>query len=73
MRILYLDYTNKIGLGGGQRSLALLLRHLRKREFQPLLACPAEEQLLDRLDPDIPVVPLALPERFRSLSRDQAS
>jgi glycosyltransferase involved in cell wall biosynthesis len=72
-RILYLDYTNDIGLGGGQRSLALLLRHLDRGLYEPVLACPAGERLRDFLDPSIPVLDLQLDDGFRKLNRFQSS
>lgn len=71
MRILYLDYTNAIGLGGGQRSLSLLVRYLDRARFQPLVACPPDEKLRELLDRDVPVLPLPMEARFRQLSRDQ--
>jgi len=72
-RILYLDYTNDIGLGGGQRSLALLLRHLDRSRFQPVLACPAGERCRELMDPDIPFLDLELANRFRKLNRHQTN
>ena len=72
-RILYLDYTNNIGLGGGQRSLALLVRHLPRARFEPLVGCPPGEQLIGILDPGITVLPLELAGRFRSVSRWEIS
>jgi len=68
-RILFLDYTNGIGLGGGQRSLQLLLEELDRDRFEIALACPGGERILDSLPSDIRVYPLDLPERFRALSR----
>ncbi|MBM3810190.1 MAG: glycosyltransferase family 4 protein [Acidimicrobiia bacterium] len=73
LRILYLDYTNNIGLGGGQQSLALLLRNLDRSRFDPLVACPREERLRQIItDPTIPILSLDLGEKFRSLSRHEA-
>ncbi|MEP7361860.1 MAG: glycosyltransferase family 4 protein [Acidobacteriota bacterium] len=68
-RILFLDYTNGIGLGGGQRSLQLLLEELDRDRFELMLACPREEQILNRIPHDVRVYPLDLPPQFRSLSR----
>lgn len=73
MRVLYLDYTNDIGLGGGQRSLNLLVRHLDRERFQPVVACPPDEKLREILDPGVQVCDLNLPARFRRLSRNSAS
>lgn len=68
-RVLFLDYTNGIGLGGGQRSLQLLLEELDRDRFEPMLACPSGEQLLNRVPEGVKVYPLELPEEFRALSR----
>lgn len=68
-RILFLDYTNGIGLGGGQRSLQLLLEELDRDRFEPMLACPSGEQLLNRVPEGVQVYPIELPDAFRSLSR----
>ncbi|MCC6536265.1 MAG: glycosyltransferase family 4 protein, partial [Bryobacterales bacterium] len=73
MRVLYLDYTNAIGLGGGQRSLNLLMRHLSRARYEPVLACPPDEKLREILDPTVRVLDLNLPARFRSVSRNDAS
>lgn len=71
--ILYLDYTNGIGVGGGQRSLALLLRHLDRARFSPVLACPEDERLRDLVEPSIPVATLPLDGALRGVSRWEAS
>ncbi|MBK5291187.1 MAG: glycosyltransferase family 4 protein [Acidobacteriia bacterium] len=71
-RILYLDYTNKIGLGGGQRSLALLLRNLDRAFFEPVVACPAGERFRQLVDPSVRIVELDLGRRFKELSRFSA-
>src|SRR5690349_3823991 len=68
-RVLFLDYTNGIGLGGGQRSLQLLLEELDRDRFEPVLACPDDEQLLQWIPAGVQVFPLDLPSEFRSLSR----
>lgn len=73
MRVLYLDYTNAIGLGGGQRSLNLLVRHLDRQRFEPVVACPPGEKIREILDPGVRVYDLDLPARFRQLSRNQTS
>lgn len=73
VRILFLDYTNGIGLGGGQRSLALLLRHLPRDRYQPVVACPPGEQLRDILPAGIPVLDLPLPAAFTTPSRFSAA
>lgn len=69
LRILFLDYTNGIGLGGGQRSLSLLLRHLPRDRYQPLIACPPGEQLRSLVPPSVPLLDLPLPEAFASVNR----
>lgn len=73
MRVLYLDYTNSIGLGGGQRSLSLLVRHLDRGRFEPVVACPPGEKLREILDPSVPVRDLILPESFSRISRTSAT
>ena len=69
LRILFLDYTNGIGLGGGQRSLQLLLEEMDRDRFELVLACPRDEQILRGIPNDVRVHPLDLPAQFRSLSR----
>jgi len=73
MRVLFLDYTNSIGLGGGQRSLSLLVRHLDRSRFQPVVGCPPGERLREILDPGIPVRDLVLPPEFARISRADAN
>ena len=72
VRILFLDYTNGIGLGGGQRSLALLLRHLPRDRYEPLVACPPGEQLREILPVGVPLLDLTLSPAFTSASRFSA-
>lgn len=43
MKILYLDHAPL--LGGAERSLLVLLRHLDRERFEPLLACPPDSTL----------------------------
>ena len=69
LRILFLDYTNGIGLGGGQRSLSLLLRHLPRTRYQPLIACPPGERLRELVPPSVPLLDLPLPGAFASVNR----
>ena len=69
VRILFLDYTNGIGIGGGQRSLALLVRHLPPDRYHPLVACPPGEQLRDLIPPGVPVFDLPLPPAFTAANR----
>ena len=69
VRILFLDYTNGIGLGGGQRSLALLVRHLPRDRYQAVVACPPGEQLRDLLPPGVPALDLPLSPAFTAASR----
>jgi glycosyltransferase involved in cell wall biosynthesis len=68
-RILFLDYTNGIGLGGGQRSLQLLLEELDPSRFEPVLVCPPGERLLEMIPGHVRVRELPLPQGFRGLSR----
>lgn len=68
-RVLFLDYTNGIGLGGGQRSLQLLLHQLDRERYHLSLACPPDEELLGGVPPHVDVHPIELPEGFRTLSR----
>jgi hypothetical protein len=68
-RILFLDYTNGIGLGGGQRSLQLLFEELDRNRFELMLACPEGEEILDRIPSGVQVYPIEVPAPFRSLSR----
>jgi glycosyltransferase involved in cell wall biosynthesis len=70
--VLFLDYTNNIGMGGGQRSLLLLLRNLDRDRYKPVVACPPDERLLEFVQPDVSVRSLDLPRRFRSASRRDA-
>ena len=67
-RVLFLDCTNGIGVGGGQRSLQLLLEELDPR-FEPILACPPRERLLDGIPRHVRAIPLPLPGEFQALSR----
>jgi glycosyltransferase involved in cell wall biosynthesis len=68
-RILFLDYTNGIGLGGGQRSLQLLLEELDSSRFEPVLVCPPGERLIELIPGHVRVRELPLPHGFRGLSR----
>jgi glycosyltransferase involved in cell wall biosynthesis len=67
--VLYLDYTNEIGLGGAQRSLSLLVRHLDRSCYRPVVGCPPDEQLRTLLSYEVPVHDLLLPDSFRGVSR----
>lgn len=69
VRILFPDYTNGIGLGGGQRNLALLLRHLPRDRYDPVIACPPGELLREILPAGVRVLDLALSPEFTSASR----
>ncbi|MEZ5353951.1 MAG: glycosyltransferase family 4 protein [Bryobacteraceae bacterium] len=71
-RILYLDYTNNIGLGGGQRSLSLLVRNLDRERYEPLIAAPPGERMLELIGEDVRRFELPLGSSFRALSRDEA-
>jgi len=67
--VLYLDYTNAIGLGGAQRSLSLLIRHLDRSQYRPVVGCSADEQLRELLPSEVDVRDLVLPASFRTVSR----
>jgi glycosyltransferase involved in cell wall biosynthesis len=58
--ILYLDSGS--GIGGGQRSLLFLLKHLDRTHFQPFLGCLGDSMLAVAAgEAGIPVIPLNLP------------
>lgn len=69
LRILFLDYTNGIGLGGGQRSLSLLVRHLPHDRYQPLVACPPGERLRQLMPSSAQLLDLPLPPAFAGVNR----
>ncbi len=59
--ILYLD--SGFGIGGGQRSLLLLLKHLDKRRFCPFVGCLGDSLLATEVrNAGLTAIPLALPE-----------
>ncbi|MBI1928391.1 glycosyltransferase family 4 protein [Candidatus Poribacteria bacterium] len=59
--ILYLD--NGPGIGGGQRSLLLLLKHLDQRRFCPFVGCLGDSLLAAEVrKAGLTVIPLPLPE-----------
>ena len=59
--ILYLDSGS--GIGGGQRSLLLLLKLLDKQRFSPFVGCLADCPFADEVaKTDAHVIPLSLPE-----------
>ena len=58
-RVLYVDHAS--ALGGAERSLLLLLKHLDRQRFQPLLACNPGP-LADAVSSlDVPVFPIEMP------------
>ena len=69
LRILFLDYTNGIGLGGGQRSLSLLVRHLPRDRYQPIVACPPGERLRQLMPASAALLDLPLPHAFAGVNR----
>ena len=69
VRILFLDYTNGIGIGGGQRSLALLIRHLPRDRYQPIVACPPGERFRELVPPSVPTFDLPLSPAFTAANR----
>lgn len=59
--ILYLDSGS--GIGGGQRSLLLLLKLLDRQRFSPFVGCLGDSPLADEVaKTDAEIVPLSLPE-----------
>ncbi len=59
--ILYLDSGS--GIGGGQRSLLLLLKLLDKQHFSPFVGCLGDSPFADEVaKTDAQLVPLSLPE-----------
>ncbi len=59
--ILYLDSGS--GIGGGQRSLLLLLKHLDRNRFSPLVGCLENGMLAAEVrNTGVPIIPLNLPE-----------
>lgn len=60
--ILYLD--NSSAIGGGQRSLLLLLKHLDKAKFHPFLGCPGDSLLAaETRKAGHAVIPIHLPQQ----------
>lgn len=57
--ILYVDHAR--ALGGAEQSLLLLLRHLDRERFQPLLACPPGALAEAARALGVTVLPVALP------------
>lgn len=59
--ILYLDSGS--GIGGGQRSLLLLLKHLDRNRFSPFVGCLENGMLAAEVrNAGVPIIPLNLPE-----------
>ena len=59
--ILYLDSGS--GIGGGQRSLLLLLKLLDRQRFSPFVGCLGDSPFADEVaKTDAQIVPLSLPE-----------
>ena len=46
--LLFTSMSGKI-IGGGQRSLLLILERLNKKKFKPLLLCPTKGDLIDKV------------------------
>ncbi len=66
--ILYLDSGS--GIGGGQRSLLLLLKMLDKQRWTPYVGCLGESPLAAEVaKTDANVVPLSLPEAHNKTDR----
>lgn len=58
-RVLYVDHAE--ALGGAERSLLLLLKHLDRERFQPLLACNHSPLAEAAAALDVPVFPVEMP------------
>ena len=66
--ILYLDSGS--GIGGGQRSLLLLISRLDKSRFRPFVGCMSDSPLAAEVaKTDAHVVPLSLPAAHNKLER----
>ena len=66
--ILYLDSGS--GIGGGQRSLLLLISRLDKSRFRPFVGCMSDSPLAAEVaKTDVHVVPLSLPAAHNKLER----
>ncbi len=66
--ILYLDSGS--GIGGGQRSLLLLINRLDKSRFRPFVGCMSDSPLAAEVaNTDAHVVPLSLPAAHNKLDR----
>ena len=68
VRILFVE--NAADIGGGNRSLLLLLDHLDRSRFSPLVVCPARGAMTSELDArtvENRVIPKAPPRRLRPL------
>jgi len=59
IRVLYIDHAE--ALGGAERSLLLLLKHLDRDRFQPLLACNPGPLAEAAAALDVPVIPVEMP------------
>jgi glycosyltransferase involved in cell wall biosynthesis len=62
-RVLLVDHAS--ALGGAEHSLLLLLKHLNRDRFQPLLACNRGPLAEAAAALDVPVIPVEMP-RIRS-------
>ncbi len=66
--ILYLDSGS--GIGGGQRSLLLLLKLLNKQRFSPFVGCLGNSPFADEVaKTDTQVIPLSLPEAHNKIDK----
>jgi len=59
IRVLYVDHAE--ALGGAEHSLLLLLKHLDRERFQPLLACNHGPLAEAAAALDVPVFPVEMP------------
>ena len=59
IRVLYIDHAE--ALGGAEHSLLLLLKHLDRERFQPLLACNHGPLAEAAVALDVPVFPVEMP------------
>lgn len=58
-RVLYVDHAQ--ALGGAEHSLLLLLKHLNRQRFQPLLACTGDHLAQRAAGMGVPVYPVPMP------------
>lgn len=68
--ILYLDSGS--GIGGGQRSLLLLLQMVDKQRFKPFVGCLGGSPFAEEVaKTDAEIIPLSLPEAHNKTDKDK--